>query len=124
MSNGTNTTSPDRQREIIVRPPVDIYEDEKGITLLADLPGVRNEGLHLHVDRDTLSIDAELHRDLPGGGKILFSELRGQRYQRSFSLSAELDAEATEANLKDGVLSIRIPKRAEHTPKKIQVQLA
>jgi HSP20 family molecular chaperone IbpA len=52
----------------------------------------------------------------------IYADIRSKRYQRSFSLSRELDTERIEANLKDGVLTLHIPRREEHRPRRIEVQ--
>ncbi|ALP54796.1 heat-shock protein [Candidatus Tenderia electrophaga] len=108
--------------EYALRPPVDIFEDERGITLLADMPGVSKDRLDVDVDRDSLSIQGSSALEVPQGMEALHADVRSTRYQRSFSLSRELDGENITANLKDGVLTLRIPKREEHQPRKIEVQ--
>ena len=107
-----------------IRPPVDVFENANGITLRADLPGVSNEQLDLQIDKDTLKIDAEMALTMPDSLQPLHAEVRTTRYQRSFALSPELDVDAVEARLKDGVLEVRLPKRSEHQPRKITVNAA
>jgi HSP20 family molecular chaperone IbpA len=111
-----------QEMEYALRPPVDIFEDERGITLLADMPGVSKDRLDVDVDRDSLSIQGSSALEVPQGMEALHADVRSTRYQRSFSLSRELDGENITANLKDGVLTLRIPKREEHQPRKIEVQ--
>lgn len=111
-----------QELDYAIRPPVDIFEDERGITLLADMPGVSKERLDIDVDRDSLSIQGSSAIEVPKGMEALYADVRSTRYQRSFSLSRELDGENITANLKDGVLTVRIPKREEHQPRKIEVQ--
>lgn len=106
-----------------LRPAVDIFETKDGLTLVADMPGVAKDGLALHVDGDTLEISGEAVIDLPQDMRPLFAEVRATRYRRSFTLSKELDAERIGAKLKDGVLTLTIPKRAELQPRKIQVNV-
>ncbi len=104
-------------------PRVDVLEDDSGITLLADLPGVPREKLELKVDGDTLLIEGEVP---PLGANELqpvYAELRVPRYRRAFTLSRELDAGRIDANLKDGVLKLRIPKTEQAQPRRIQVQV-
>ncbi|WP_369158209.1 Hsp20/alpha crystallin family protein [Candidatus Thiodiazotropha sp. LNASS1] len=116
---------PQQRRELpqrSIRPNVDILEDETGITLRADLPGVTKEGLDIQVDNETLSIDGKAEIDMPEAMQALYADVRATRYQRSFSLSSELDGDKTEANLKDGVLSLRIPKREQYQPRKIEIR--
>ncbi|MBT2971450.1 MAG: heat-shock protein [gamma proteobacterium symbiont of Ctena orbiculata] len=105
-----------------IRPDVDIFEDERGITLKADLPGVNKEGLDIQVDKETLSIDGKAEIEMPEAMQALYADVRATRYQRSFSLSSELDGDKTEASLKDGVLSLRIPKREQYQPRKIEIR--
>ena len=54
--------------------------------------------------------------------EALYADVRSTRYQRSFSLSSELDGNKVEASLKDGVLTLRIPKREQYKPRKIEVR--
>lgn len=103
-------------------PPVDVIEDESGITVIGDLPGVSRESLFLRVDGDTLTIEAPLSLDLPQGMEPVYAEVRAGRYRRSFSLSRELDREHIEASLKNGVLTLRLPKQAKARPRRIEVR--
>jgi len=107
--------------ERVIRPAVDIFEDQSGITLRADMPGVSRDSLDIRIDRDTLSVEAQASISTPEKMEALHAEVQSTRYQRSFSLSGELDTDNVEANLKDGVLTLRIHKRAEHQPRRIEV---
>jgi HSP20 family protein len=60
---------------------------------------------------------------MPDGMEALHADVRATRYSRSFALSRELDTENIEASLKDGVLSLRIPKRSEVRPRTIEVRV-
>lgn len=110
-----------REKPMVLQPPVDICEDADGITLVADMPGVSRERLSIQVDKDTLSIEGEARIDMPEGMKPLYADIRSTRYRRSFALSSELDTDNIDASLKDGVLSLRIHKRPESRPRKIEV---
>lgn len=105
-------------------PPVDVTEDESGITLVADLPGASRETLALDVDGDTLTIEAPLSLGTPEGLQAVYAEVRAGRYRRSFTLSRELDSTNIAANLRDGVLTLRIPKSEQARPRRIQVTQA
>jgi HSP20 family protein len=102
-------------------PPADVLEDTDGITLYIDMPGVSKEGLKVEADKNTLLIEGEIHFSTPQRMEALYAELRSTRYRRSFTLSGELDTERTIANLRNGVLSVNIPLRAEVRPRKIEV---
>lgn len=112
-----------RDQETAIRPPVDIFEDESGITLLADMPGVSRERLAIEIDKDTLSIEGKAEIPMAEGMEALYADVQSTRYHRSFSLSSELDGEKANANLKDGVLTLQIPKRAQYQPRKIEVRI-
>lgn len=121
----SQTQAPARQsgrREIDLLPPVDIYEDDNGIVLKADIPGVRGDDLELNVDGQVLSIEGGIHVDVPEALRASFAEMRGTRYARRFTLSKELDAERIKADVGDGVLTLQIPKKEALKPRKIQVQ--
>ncbi|HEV6964934.1 MULTISPECIES: Hsp20/alpha crystallin family protein [Roseateles] len=102
-------------------PRVDVSEDDTGITLTADLPGVAREQLELQVEGDTLRIEGRVDAAAPTGLEPVYAEVRLPRYRRSFTLSRELDASRIEAQLKDGVLRLRIPKQAHAQPRRIEV---
>jgi len=104
-------------------PRVDVYEDDTGITLLADMPGVPKDQLELKVDGESLSIEGQIMPGTPEGLEPMYAEVRVPRYRRVFTLSRELDAGRIEASLKDGVLSLRIPKQAHAQPRRIAVQV-
>ena len=107
--------------EMPVRPPVDIREDKDGITLIADMPGVSKDRLELRIDGNNLIIEGQVQLQLSGEAEALYADIRSSLYRRTFSLSGELETGKIEATLKDGVLTVRIPKRAELRPRKIDV---
>ena len=117
----TGVTPDVKQQEQAILPAVDIFENESGITVQADMPGVSRDRLDVHIDSDTLAIEGLAEIPMPEGMDVMYADIRSTRYQRSFSLSRELDTERVEASLKDGVLTLRIPKREEHRPRRIEV---
>lgn len=111
-----------RDEELALRPAVDIYEDQNGITVQAEMPGVSKDRLNIQADRNALVIEGEAKIEMPAGMEALYADVHATRYARSFVLSSELEPDRIEANLKDGVLTVRIPKRAELRPRRIEVQ--
>ena len=111
-----------RDDELTIRPPVDIFEDAHGIMVVAEMPGVSKDRLHVQADRNSLTIDGEAVIDMPPGMEAIHADLHSTRYARSFVLSGELETDAIDAKLKDGVLTIRIPKRREYRPRKVEVR--
>lgn len=113
-------TAPTDERTMI--PRVDVFEDDAGITLLADLPGVPKDRLELKVDGDTLLIEGAIATPTPQDLQSVYAEIRVPRYRRAFVLSRELDAGKIDANLRDGVLNLRIPKQEHAKPRRIEVR--
>jgi HSP20 family molecular chaperone IbpA len=105
-----------------IRAPVDVFEDSEGLTLEADMPGVSKDRLTVRIDGDTLVLEGKVQFDLPEQSEALYADVRSSTYRRNFVLSRELDTSNIQAQLKDGVLKVRIPKRAELRPRKIEVQ--
>lgn len=112
------------KQERIIRPTVDIFEDEAGITVQADMPGVAKDRLDIQVEAEGLFIAGDVDIPVTEAMEAVYADVRSRRYERSFSLSRELDAEHIAASLKDGVLTLRIPKHEEHKPRKIEVHTA
>jgi HSP20 family molecular chaperone IbpA len=115
------TTTPDLPALV---PPVNISEDDVGITVTADLPGVTREALAIRVDGDTLTLEAPIQLGEAKGLEPVYAELRSGRYQRSFTLSRELDSAHIDAALRDGVLTLRVPKLEQARPRRIEVRPA
>ena len=105
-------------------PNVDVVEDDAGITISADLPGVPKDKLLLRIEGETLQIEGELVSDAPEGMEAIYAEVRLPRYRRAFTLSRELDTEKINASMKDGVLNLRIPKAEHAQPRRIEVKAA
>lgn len=118
----TGRQEPRRADDRAMLPRVDVLEDEAGITVLADLPGVVREALEISVEGDALTIEGTVVAATPEAMEATYAEVRVPRYRRSFTLSRELDGSRIEAQLKDGVLRLRIPKQEHAQPRRISVQ--
>lgn len=121
VTGTSKNTGNDHEQQRAVLPAVDVFEDTSGITLLADMPGVPKDQLELKIEGDTLLIEGGVQQLTPEGLEAVYAEVRVPRYRRSFTLSRELDTAGIEANLKDGVLALRIPKQAHAQPRRIAV---
>lgn len=122
-SNVTPTTATQGADSRFVVPRVDVLEDDSGITLLADLPGVPRDSLELKIEGDTLLVEGVVTTPMPQQLQSVYAEVRVPRYRRTFTLSRELDTSRIEANLKDGVLNLRIPKQEHAKPRRISVRV-
>ena len=109
------------QRQVV--PPVDIFEDDHGISVLADLPGVSREQLGVRVDGDSLIIEGNASpMAVPQNMELIYSEAQFPSYRRQFTLSRELDPSRIDAQLKDGMLRLTIPKSEDARPRRIDVR--
>lgn len=118
-TRGSSAVDQDLQHSVL--PAVDVFETPHGITLLADMPGVPREQLDIKVEGESLLIEGTVQTRLPEGLEAVHAEVRVPRYRRSFVLSRELDTAGIQAQLKDGVLSLHIPKKAHAQARKIPV---
>jgi HSP20 family molecular chaperone IbpA len=110
------------QRRILV-PRVDVVEDESGITILADMPGVTHDRLEVRLEGEALVMEAPLQPLMTELQQLVYAEVQATHYRRSFTLSRELDASRTDATLKDGVLTLRVPKQETAQPRRVTVQV-
>lgn len=118
---GTHATNGHARGTITsVAPSVDIYESQDELLVVAELPGVTVEGLEVRVENDTLHLVARR----PGGepGPALERGFRATDYARSFRLPPGIDGDRVDAELKDGVLRIKLPKAESAKPRKIAVK--
>ena len=104
-------------------PAVDIVEDAGGITLVADLPGVAREELAIGVDGRSLTIEAPVKLGESSALMSVYAEVRANHFRRSFELSSDLDTARIDAGLRDGVLTLRIPKAEQAKPRRIDVRV-
>jgi len=104
-------------------PPVDIFEDADAVTLVADMPGVAPEKLHVGIDHEVLTLEGDAEMTFPDGLEAVHVDTPVPRYRRTFTLSGDLDPRDISAAMKDGVVTVRIPKRAEVKPRRVEVKV-
>ncbi len=103
-------------------PAVDIYENENEILLHADMPGVVKEDISVDIDNGTLSITGV--RKFETKGAATYEEFSDVEYVRSFSVPQTIDVEKVEAELKNGVLRLHLPKSEMAKPRHIEIKTA
>lgn len=101
--------------------PVDIREDDNHITVEAELPGFRKDEIDVTMEQGLLSINAQRKEEQKEGEQHL-TERHHRRVSRSFRLPSAVDESQIEAHLQDGILTLRLPKRDEVKPRKIEVK--
>jgi HSP20 family molecular chaperone IbpA len=119
----TLTTAAEQTKPgIVFTPAVDIFETEKELTLLADMPGVKSENLTIGVNKNVLTMAGEVNAPEGENETDVLREYETGKYFREFTLSNEIDQTKIDAVLKDGVLRLILPKVEAVTPKKITVK--
>lgn len=103
-------------------PPVDIVEDAEGITVRADLPGVSKDSLSIGVDGETLTVEATVELGEGIAMQAVYAEIRVAQYKRSFVLSRDLDTTRIDAAIRNGVLTMRVPKAEQAKPRRVAVK--
>lgn len=107
---------------VVFTPSVDIFETERDLTLLADLPGVTTENLTIDLRENTLTLTGEVSPFETANEQDILIEYETGKYYRQFSLSNVIDQSKINAKLTDGVLRLTLPKVEEAKPRKIEVR--
>ena len=106
----------------VFTPAMDIFETEAAITVLADMPGVRADGLGIDLRENVLSIEGRV-ADVPRENEQeLLSEYETCSFRREFRLTNLIDQDKIDASLNDGVLRLTLPKAEAARPRKIEVR--
>lgn len=112
----------DGQQEVQVK--VDVSEDDKGYTVHAEIPGVNKDDIHVTIEGNQIGISAEVknEKEVKEGDKILRNERYYGKVSRAFTLAQDVDESAAEAKYNNGVLELRLPKRASAKTKRLTIQ--
>jgi HSP20 family protein len=108
------------QSKPYVTPRVDVFENNDEVLLLADLPGVQQDGLTLHLDEDQIDLEGAVTANSPQAAAI-GREFRPFDFRRSFAMPQGIDREKVSAELKNGVLWLHLPKSPAAKPRRIAV---
>lgn len=110
------------QSEVQIK--MDVSEDDSAYKVHAEIPGVKKEDIHVHIDGNQVSISAEVksEKEVKEGEKLLRSERYYGSVSRAFSLGQDVDEAAAQAKYNDGVLELTLPKKVAVTAKKLVIQ--
>jgi HSP20 family molecular chaperone IbpA len=109
---------------MVFTPQVDIFETEKELTLLADIPGVTSDKLNIDLRDNILTITGDVAPSAGSGEEDVLIEYETGRFFRQFTLSEVIDQNKIDAKLGDGVLRLTLPKVEKATPRKISIKAA
>lgn len=117
----TEGTERTRARRAYI-PRVDIYETEDALVMLADMPGVDENSVDITLEKNVLSINGYVEPAQPDNYSLAYAEYGVGDYQRSFTLSDEIDRDKIEAIVQNGVLRLHLPKAGPAKTRKITVK--
>jgi HSP20 family molecular chaperone IbpA len=103
-------------------PTADIYEGEDALTVVLEMPGVEKSNVQIRVEDSVLNVAGRLDLSKYEGLMPLYTEYNIGDYSRSFRLSSKIDQNRIAAEIKDGVLTLTLPKAEEAKPRTIQIQ--
>lgn len=112
------------QPGLVFTPPVDIFETDREITMLADMPGVAADGIKIDLQNDVLTLSGDVKPWENAGESDVLVEFEIGKYYRQFTLSEVIDQNKIEAGLENGVLRLNLPKSEKALPRQIAVKTA
>ncbi|MDZ4835234.1 MAG: Hsp20/alpha crystallin family protein [Candidatus Melainabacteria bacterium] len=116
--NGSEQTRSRKQYS----PRTDIFESHDQLLLLADMPGVKQEGIDITLEQNVLTIRGKVETPNFPGYSLAYTEYGVGDFERVFALSNEIDRDGIQATVKNGVLKLILPKSKASLPRKINVQ--
>jgi HSP20 family protein len=102
-------------------PTADIFETERSLTVVLEMPGVKKENIDVNVDDGILKIDGKIDFSKYEGLRPVYTEYNIGHYTRSFRLSSAIDQTKISAEMKDGVLTVVLPKSERAQSRRIEV---
>ena len=119
VKSGRDIEGREQTHDLFIRPAVDIFETDEGLTLIADLPGVTKEDLHVDIEQGLLTVQAKANSYLKGD--LIKREFLPGNFYRQFQLSDVVDTEKIAAEMKNGVLTLKLPKSEAAKPRHIAI---
>ena len=102
-------------------PVTDIFETDQALTVVLEMPGVSKESVEVGVENDVLTITGRIDSSKYEGLQPLYTEYNIGNYSRSFQISSKIEQEGIKAELKDGVMTLVLPKAEKAMPRRISV---
>jgi HSP20 family protein len=118
LEKSEETTTPAR----VFLPNADIYETQDSLTVVLEMPGVEKGNVDVRVEDGILEVEGRLDLSKYQGLQPLYTEYNIGHYSRTFQLSSRIDQNKIGAEIKDGVLSLTLPKVEEAKPRSIEVR--
>ncbi|GAA5524912.1 18 kDa heat shock protein [Microbulbifer aestuariivivens] len=112
-------------KEGFFSPKIDVHETKDSYEISAELPGVSKDDINVTLEDGVLTLEAEVHREQKEKkeGRVIRQERRYGKYMRSFNLGADVRESDIDASFKDGVLTLKAPKREEEQPRTQRIEI-
>jgi len=110
------------KEEVVIVPPVDIYETDNEYIIKAEMPGIKKDQLEITLEDNELEINGKLNGNLPDEKNLKYSEFKLYNYHRKFDVGETIDRNSLKASLENGILTLNLPKREEVKPRKIEIK--
>ncbi len=105
-------------------PNADIFETDDALTVVLEMPGVNRDNIDIGVESGVLTVEGKINFDKYEGLEPVYSEYNVGPYRRSFRISSRIDQDKINAEMRDGVITLTLPKAEEAKPRKIEVKSA
>lgn len=109
------------QRRVFV-PRSDVYETDAAIVVVAEMPGVDEKNVDITLEKNVLTITGRVKEEAPEGLRLALSEYGSGDFERRFALSQSVDRDGISAAVKNGILTLTLPKAREAQPRRIEVK--
>lgn len=103
-------------------PAVTVLDTEEAILVVADMPGVTQDQVEITVDQDLMTVRGTVPADTHDGFRLLHREYEAASFERTFTVPAEVDSQAVAATVKNGVLTVTLPKQKAVQPRRVTVK--
>lgn len=120
-TEGESVVPEEHLEEPVFTPPVDIVEKKDSVVILADMPGVKKDGVDVVLEEGVLTIEGRVEEEEPDL-ELQREEYQSGSFQRRFSVGRELDVANVEAQMQDGVLRLCIAKSERYQPRRIEIK--
>jgi HSP20 family protein len=118
VEKGQEATTPTRA----FMPIADIFETEDALTVVLEMPGVDRENIDVSVENGVLTIEGKINFGKYEGLQPVYSEYNVGPYRRSFRISSQIDQDKINAEMRDGVITLILPKAEQAKPRRIEVR--
>src|SRR5215211_3237015 len=102
-------------------PDADIFETEQALTVVLEMPGVDRENMEVTIEDNVLSVEGRVDFSKYAGLQPIYSEYNIGNYARSFRIASQIDQSKISAEVKDGVMTLTLPKAESAKPRRIKI---